>query len=64
MPRPDLDYFDPSVIILDDSKIENQIDNLFKEYHKQKTAYKTAYRLSDILMGAKSPKKFDSSTST
>ena len=51
MPRPDVDYFDPSVVILDDSKIENQINNLFKEYQKQKTAYKTAFRLSDILMG-------------
>lgn len=51
MPRADVDYFDPSVIVMDEDKIENQINNLFKEYRKQKTAYKTAYRLSDVLMG-------------
>ena len=32
MPRTDVDYFDPSVEILNETKLDNQIDNLFKEY--------------------------------
>lgn len=32
MPRPDFNYFDPSVEAIEDSKMDNQIDILFKEY--------------------------------
>ena len=44
MPRTDVDYFDPSVEILNETKLDNQIDNLFKEYMRQKEAYRHAYR--------------------
>lgn len=49
MPRAGVDYFDPTVEALDENKIDKQVENLFKEYNRQKSAYRKAFKQSALL---------------
>ena len=64
MPRTDVDYFDPNVEALDDSKIDTQVDNLHKEYTKLKTAYREAFRQSALFNGAGDQSRFTSTNTS
>lgn len=46
VPNTELNYYDPNSEIIDNDKIDKQIDNLFNRYVEQKKAYRGAMSLS------------------